>query len=68
MRDQVLWRKQARIVGLIQQRLDISAERALRLFYNSKTYALMNNPKSGLQLLSDQYNAEDFCREMQMAQ
>lgn len=68
MRDQVLWRKQARIVGLIQQRLDISAERALRLFYNSKTYALMNNPKSGLQLLSDQYIAEDFCREMQMAQ
>lgn len=68
MQDQVLWRKTARIIGLIQQRLDVSAERALDLFYNSRTFSLLNNPDSGLQLLSDQYILEDFCREMERLQ
>lgn len=68
MQDQVLWRKTARIIGLIQQRLDVSVERALDLFYNSRTFSLLNNPDSGLQLLSDQYILEDFCREMEKLQ
>ena len=65
MRDQVLWRKTARIIEMIRDRLDISAEKAMDLFYRSSTFELLNNPDSGLQLLSDQYIFEDFCREMQ---
>lgn len=65
MRDQVLWRKIARIIELIRDRLDVSGEKAMDLFYRSRTFELLNNPDSGLQLLSDQYIFEDFCREME---
>lgn len=65
MRDQVLWRKIARIIELIRDKLDISADKAMDLFYNSRTFALLNNPDSGLNLMSDQYIFEDFCREQE---
>lgn len=41
MRDQVFWRKSARIVTMLADRLGIEAERALDLFYNSHTYDLL---------------------------
>ena len=53
MRDQVLWRKEGRIVKLLSDRLEIDTERALGIFYNSRTYTLLSNPDSGLQLQSD---------------
>lgn len=68
MRDEVLWRKTARIIELISQKLDISTELAMRLFYNSQTFALLNNPDSGMQLMSDYYILEDFRQEMQEKQ
>ena len=65
MRDQVLWRKTGRIATLLAERLDIDAERALDLLYNSRTYALLSNPDSGLQLQSDQYILADLLRELE---
>lgn len=65
MRDQVLWRKTARIIELIRDRLEIPAGKAIDLFYRSHTFALLNNPASGLNLMSDEYIFEDFCREME---
>ena len=65
MRDQVLWRKTARIASLLAQRLDIDAARALSLLYNSRTYALLANPDSGLQLQSDAYLLNDLQRELE---
>lgn len=65
MRDQVLWRKTARIIEMIRDQLDVSAEKAIDLFYNSRTFSLLNNPDSGLSLMSDQYIFEEFCREME---
>ena len=65
MRDQVLWRKTGRIAALLAERLDIDAERALDLLYNSKTYALLSNPDSGLQLQSDQYILADILKELE---
>ncbi len=53
MRDQVLWRKIARIII------------PMDLFYRSHTFELLNNPETGLQLMSDQYIFEDFCKEME---
>ncbi len=65
MRDQVLWRKTGRIATLLAERLDIDAERALDILYNSRTYALLTNPESGLQLQSDQYIIVSILRELE---
>ena len=63
MRESVLWRKQARIIMLITQYLHISAEKALELYYNSELSSKLNNPATGLQLMSDQYILQDFITE-----
>ena len=63
MRDQVLWRKTARIITFLADRLSVSQERAMDLFYNSHTFILFNNPDSGLQLLSDEYIVNDALTE-----
>lgn len=65
MRDQVLWRKTGRIATLLAERLDIDAERALDILYNSRTYSLLANPDSGLQLQSDQYILVSILRELE---
>lgn len=64
MRDTVLWRKQSRIIMLLAEKLDISPERALNLFYSTKTYLHLSDPKYGLQLMSDGYIIEDFINEL----
>lgn len=66
MRDQVLWRKEGRIADLLAERLNINTERALDIFYNSHTYALLVNPDSGLQLQSDAYILTSLLRELEM--
>lgn len=65
MRDQVLWRKTGRIAALLADRLDIDTERALDILYNSRTYSLLSNPDSGLQLQSDQYILADLLKELE---
>lgn len=65
MRDQVFWRKTGRIAALLAERLDIDTERALDLLYNSRTYSLLANPESGLQLQSDQYILADILKELE---
>ena len=65
MRDQVFWRKVARIAELLANRLDIDIERALDILYNSHTYTLLANPESGLQLQSDNYILTDLLRELE---
>ena len=65
MRDQVLWRKEGRIVALLAERLDIDTQSALDILYNSRTYALLANPDSGLQLQSDEYILNDLLRELE---
>ena len=65
MRDQVLWRKTGRIAVLLAERLNIDTESALDLLYNSRTYALLANPESGLQLQSDAYILADLLHELE---
>ena len=64
MRDQVLWRKEGRIADLLAERLNINTERALDILYNSRTFALLANADSGLQLLSDEYILNDLLKEL----
>lgn len=65
MRDQVLWRKTARIAILLAERLNINQERALDILYNSRTYSLLSNADSGLELMSDTYILNDLLRELE---
>ena len=65
MRDQVLWRKTARIIAILAQRLEVSQQRAMDIFYNSHTFQLFSNPESGIQLLSDEYIVNDTLRELE---
>lgn len=64
MRDTVLWRKQSHIIMMLSERLHIDAEQALDLFYSTKTYQLLSDPKYGLQLMSDKYILEDIINEI----
>ena len=64
MRDAVLWRKQSHIIMLLAEVLNIEAEQALDLFYSTRTYQLLSNPKYGLQLMSDQYSVDDVLKEL----
>ena len=64
MRDSVLWRKIARIIMELASVLSISEERALDLFYSTKTYRQLSNSKYGLQLMSDGYIVENVLSEL----
>ena len=64
MRDSVLWRKVSNIVIMLADRLGIDEERALDMFYSTKTYKLLSSPKSGIQLMSDEYILEDVLNEI----
>ena len=64
MRDNVLWRKQSRIIMLLADALQIEAERALDLFYDTKKYQQLSDPKYGLQLMSDDYILEELIEEL----
>lgn len=64
MRDNVLWRKQSRIIMLLADTLKISPERALDLYYCTKVYEQMTDPKYGLQLMSDDYIIEELIAEL----
>ena len=66
MRDQVLWRKTGRIASLLADSLNIDAERALDILYNSRTFALLSNPDSGLLLQSDEYILNDLLKELEV--
>ncbi len=63
MRDNVLWRKIARIVLLIAKELNIPEEQALTLFYQSRVYSMLKDPRYGLQTMSDTYILEEYMME-----
>ena len=66
MRDTVLWRKYSRIIMKLADALQIDAERALDLFYSTKTYQQLSDPKYGLQLMSDDYILEELMDELRV--
>jgi len=49
---------------LLADTLKISPERALDLYYNTKVYEQMTDPKYGLQLMSDDYIIEELIEEL----
>ena len=68
MRDTVLWRKHSRSIMKLADALQIDAERALDLFYSTKTYQQLSDSKYGLQLMSDDYILEELMDELRVKQ
>lgn len=64
MRNSVLWRKQSHIIMMLAVILEIDAERALDLFYSTKTYQQLSDQRYGLQLMSDQYIVDNVLEEL----
>lgn len=67
MRDDVLCRKKAHIVFLLAEELNVSAEKAIELFYSTRTSQMLNDPKYGLQIMSDGYLLEDILNELSLS-
>ena len=63
--DLLMWNKIGRIVTILSDRLDISSERALDVFYTSKTCEPLHDPSTLLYTFSDLYIVEDIIREIQ---
>lgn len=65
MRDNVLWRKEANIVMLLSQRLQITPERALDVYYHTRVNKFMSSAEYGLQQMSDLYVVDEIVNELQ---
>lgn len=63
--DLLLWNKIGRIVTRLSERLNISSQHALDLFYTSKTCELLHDPSTRLYAFSDLYIVDDIIREIQ---
>lgn len=53
---------------LLAEALKISPERALDLYYSTRIYEQMGDPKYGLQLMSDDYILEELIEELRVHQ
>ncbi len=66
--DVLMWNKIGRIVTLLAERLDISGERALDIFYTSKTNEQLHDPSTLLYTFGDLYIVDEVIRELQKQQ
>ena len=66
MRDNVLWRKQARIIMALASALEVDEEKALDIFYSTETCKQLSDAKYGLQLMSDGYVLENVIAELKL--
>ena len=60
-----MWNKIGRIVTLLSERLNISSERALDIFYTSRTNERLHDEKTDLYLMSDLYIVDELILELQ---
>ncbi len=63
--DILMWNKIGRIVALLSERLDISDERALDIFYTSRTNERLHDEHTGLYLMSDHFILDEIILELQ---
>ena len=63
--DLLMWNKIGRIVTLLAERLNVTSERALDIFFTSKTNERLHDEKTGLYLMSDLYIVDDIILELQ---
>ena len=62
----ILDMKYARIIEILAQRLNITREDAMDLFYNSPVFDLIDKGVADMHCRSDQYLADDIIRAAQL--
>lgn len=65
IKDIILWQRIGCIAVRLAERLNISPEAALDLFYKSKTCEKLHDKNSDLNLFGDLYIVDEVLREMQ---
>lgn len=68
LNDLLLWRKIARIIILLAERLNISPERALDVFYETEVCSMLHEERYKLYLYSDLYIVDEIMLELQRKQ
>lgn len=63
MKEFLIRNKIARVIVLLAKELNISSQRAISVYYNSKTSRLMRQPQSGIYLMSDAYIVDNIIFE-----
>lgn len=66
--EALLQMKFARIITLLSERLAISPQRALDIFYNSSTYRYLSQRMYHLHNMSDAYLVDEIVLELQSEQ
>jgi len=66
--ETLLQMKFARIITLLSERLDISPQRAIDIFYNSLTYRYLSKRMYHLHNMSDAYLVDEIVLELQSEQ
>lgn len=64
MKDYIFYRKISRIIMQLAETLEISPERALVLFYSTKTCEMLHKPEMQLHIMSDTYIVNDIITEL----
>ena len=65
VQEMILSNQIGQIVAVLAVRLNIEPERALEIFYTSKTCAALHDKSTGLYLYGNIYIADEFMREME---
>lgn len=68
MLDFLFWNKIARIIAELAERLDISTDRALQIFYDSDECRLLHIKELELYTMSDAYIVNDIIEELRRKQ
>lgn len=63
----LLWNKIGRVVTILSEELNIDAETALDLFYQSRTNELLHDDTTGMYLFGDRYLADEVLLELHSA-
>lgn len=61
--ETLLQMKYAKVISLLAQKLDISEDKAMAIFYSSKTYSNINDLRNGLQNMSDAFLVDEIIQE-----
>ena len=64
----LLQMKYARIISLLARKAEIDEEKAMKLFYESNTYMLMNKGISDFHCLSDAYLVDAILLEQRQSE
>lgn len=61
--ETLLQMKYARVISLLAKKFTVPEDKAMAIFYNSKTYSNLNDLRNGLQNMSDAFLVDEIIQE-----